>query len=138
VASVLEFLPHLSPAAAALLFPLWLVYRLIRAAQEASLRERFGRTPNESAIVSCAAYVGIFLGASLILGLAIFLVCWLTASEPRVTKAVPHQESIVVQPYSAAWGIRMRTTGTIRCTAHVRVTISHASDRASRHQLRSM
>jgi hypothetical protein len=98
VASLLELLPNLSPAAAALLFPLWLVYRLIRAAQDTSLRERFERTPKESAIVSCAAYVGIFLGASLILGLVVFLFFRLTVPEPQVPNAVPHQESIVVQP----------------------------------------
>lgn len=94
MSSALEFFPHLSPAAAALLFPLWLVYRLIRAAQDTSLRERFNRTPKESAIVICAAYVGIFLGASFTLVLLLFLVSRLTVPGLQPPNAVPHQGAI--------------------------------------------
>lgn len=79
--TALEFLPHLSPALAALLFPVWLVYRLIRPSQIISLRERSARNRKDSAIVSCVAYVGLFLGASLCLVLVVVLVYRATVPE---------------------------------------------------------
>jgi hypothetical protein len=89
--SIPQFLPHLSPALAALLFPLWLVYRLIRPSQDAFLRERAERKRREGAIVSCVAYVGLFLAASLILMLVILLMYRLTAPERQAPKAVPQE-----------------------------------------------
>jgi hypothetical protein len=65
-------------------------YRLIRSPQETSLRERFERK-KESAIVSRAAYVGLFLAASLFLVLVVLLAYRATVPERRAPPAVPQE-----------------------------------------------
>ena len=94
VASALEFLPQLSPALASILFGLWLVYlvyRIIRSSQETSLLGLSERQRKESDVVSCAAYVGLFLVVSLLLLLVILLVYRGTVSERRVSPVVPQE-----------------------------------------------
>ena len=91
MSSAIEFLPHLPPQFAALLLPLWLVYRLIRTSQDATLRERADRKRKQSAIVSCVAYVGLFLAASLFFVLVILLVYRVTLPVWQVPNAVPQE-----------------------------------------------
>jgi heme/copper-type cytochrome/quinol oxidase subunit 2 len=96
VTTALEVLPHLSTGLAAMLFPLWLVYRLIRPWQDVSLRERPERKRKDSAMVSCAAYVGIFLGASLLLVLVVLLVYRATVPERQAPTATPQELQLSV------------------------------------------
>jgi hypothetical protein len=124
VASVLEFLPHLSPALAALLFPLWLVYRLIRPSQDTSLRERTGRKRKESAIVSCAAYVGLFLAASLFFVLVILLVYLVTVPERHAPEAVPQESHWSVTQVSLDEET-IRLGAGIRWVYHPRCRLDH-------------
>jgi hypothetical protein len=81
VTTALEFISHLSSPFAVLLFAFWLVYRLIRASQNTALHERTAQKRKGSVIATCAAYLGLFLAASLFFTLTILLVYRVTLPE---------------------------------------------------------
>jgi len=70
LSDIFEPLPRLAPALSGLLFPIWLIYRLIKPAQDASLRGRFQRLRRGSIFLTCVAYVTLFLAASVALMIA--------------------------------------------------------------------